>query len=178
LRKYGVQEVVRAAWFAFPLMFAAGLMPHAMAQTGADIPSDKYAWLEDINGEKPLAWVKEHDARTAAVLEKNPHFAQLQAEALKVLESPDRLPWPDFHGSVIYNFWQDAQHVRGILRRTTLADYQATDPKWETVLDYDALAKQDKQSWVSKGMDCLQPEKEVCMVKLSAGGEDAKAFLF
>ena len=173
MRKYRVQEVVRAAWFAFPLMFAAGLIPHAMAQSGADIPPDKYAWLEDVNGEKPLAWVKEHNARTAAVLEKNPHFAPLQAEALKVLESPDRLPWPDFHGSVVYNFWQDAEHVRGILRRTTLADYQAADPKWETVLDYDALARQDKQSWVSKGMDCLQPEKEVCMVQLSAGGEDA-----
>src|SRR3954467_8572306 len=110
-------------------MFAAGLVPHATAQTGPDIPHDKYAWLEVINGQKPLAWVKEHNARTAAVLEKDPQFAELQAEALKVRESPDRLSWPDFRGRTIYNFWQDAQHVRGILRRTTLERYQAADPK-------------------------------------------------
>ena len=41
------------------------------------------------------------------------------------------------------------------------------------MLDYDALAKQDKQSWVAKGMVCLHPEESVCMVQLSAGGEDA-----
>jgi prolyl oligopeptidase len=145
----------------------------AMAQTGEMTPADKYAWLEDINGDKPLAWVKDHNARTAAVLEKDPHFAPLQAEALKVLESPDRLPWPDFHGGVIYNFWQDAGHVRGILRRTAVKDYLASDPKWETVLDYDALAKQDKQSWVAKDLVCLPPQNEQCMVSLSAGGEDA-----
>ena len=173
MRKHGVQEVVWAAVFAFTLMFAAGLALRAAAQTGAAMPPDKYAWLGDIYGEKPLAWVKEHNARTAAVLEKDPHFAELQAEALKVRESPDRLAWPDFRGGTIYNFWQDAQHVRGILRRTSLEDYQAADPKWETVLDYDALSNQDKQSWVAKEMDCLQPDREVCLVKLSAGGEDA-----
>ena len=155
-------------------IFAApGLAPYAFPQTGTAIPSDKYAWLEEVYGDKQLAWVKEHNQRTAAALEKDPHFAPLQAEALKVLESPDRLPWPEFHGDTIYNFWQDAEHVRGILRRTTLKDYVTPDPKWETVLDLDALAKQDNQSWVSKGMDCLQPELQQCMVLLSAGGEDA-----
>ena len=138
------------------------------------MPADKYAWLGDIYGDKPLAWVKEHNERTAAVLEKDPHFAPLQADALKVLDSPDRLPWPEFRGASIYNFWQDAAHVRGILRRTSPQDYLAADPKWETVLDYDALSKQDKQSWVAKDMDCLQPEEELCLVQLSAGGEDAK----
>jgi prolyl oligopeptidase len=152
---------------------AAGLGAPAVAQTGDPAPTDKYAWLEDINGEKPLAWVKEHNARTAAVIEKDPHFAVLQADALKVLESPDRMPWPDFHGGTVYNFWQDAEHVRGILRRASMNNYLAADPKWETVLDYDALSKQDNQSWVAKDLNCLEPEEEVCLVKLSAGGEDA-----
>ncbi len=153
-------------------IFSAGPAPRALAQP-ATIPPDKYAWLEDVYGDKQLAWVKEHNERSAAVLEKDPHFAPLQAEALKVLESPDRLPWPIFHGGSIYNFWQDAQHVRGIVRRTTLADYLVADPKWETVLDYDALSKQDNQSWVAKNLDCLQPDDELCLVQLSAGGEDA-----
>ncbi len=155
------------------MMAVPGLTSCTLAQTGSAIPPDKYAWLEDINGDKQLAWVKEHNQRTAAVLENDPHFAPLQADALKVLESPDRLPWPNFHGGSIYNFWQDAQHVRGIVRRTTLKDYLVADPKWETVLDYDALSKQDNQSWVAKSLDCLQPDDELCMVQLSAGGEDA-----
>jgi len=171
LRTSLVQRFALIALFPITLIGATGLC--AAAQTGDPAPPDKYAWLEDINGDKPMAWVREHNARTAAVLEKDPRFATLQTDALRVLESPDRLPWPDFHGGAVYNFWQDAQHVRGILRRTTLQDYLALDPKWETVLDYDALAKQDNQSWVAKDIDCLLPQKEVCMVQLSAGGEDA-----
>ena len=63
--------------------------------------------------------------------------------------------------------------MRGIVRRTTLESYLTDDPKWETVIDYDALGKQDKQSWVGKGLDCMEPEEERCMVALSVGGEDA-----
>jgi prolyl oligopeptidase len=134
---------------------------------------DKYTWLEDIYGERQLAWVKAENARTAAVLEKDSHFAPLEAEALKVLESPVRLPEPEFRNGTVYNTWRDAEHVRGIVRRATLQDYLTAEPKWETVLDYDALSKTDKQSWVGKGLACLDPEDELCLVALSAGGEDA-----
>jgi prolyl oligopeptidase len=146
----------------------------AAAQKASPEQPDNYTWLEDINGERPMAWVKAEDARTAAVLEKDSHFAPLEAAALKVLESPDRLPDPQFRNGMVYNTWRDAEHVRGILRRTTLKDYLTAEPKWETVLDYDALSKADKQSWVAKGLACLQPEEELCLVGLSAGGEDAE----
>ena len=145
----------------------------ALAQQPVPEQPDKYTWLEDIYGDKQLAWVKAENARTAAVLENDSHFATLDAEALKVLDSPDKLPFPGFHNGVIYNFWQDAEHVRGIVRRTTPKDYLTPDPKWETVLDYDALSKADKQSWVYKGLNCLHPEDELCLVSFSAGGEDA-----
>jgi len=134
---------------------------------------DNYTWLEDINGDRQLAWVKAENARTAAVLEKNPHFAPLEAEALQVLESPDRLPEPEFRNGAIYNIWRDADHVRGIVRRTTLQDYLTAQPTWETVLDYDELSEADKKSWVGAGLICLPPENEVCLVALSEGGEDA-----
>jgi prolyl oligopeptidase len=163
----------RTAPFLLFLVIATSTSPTIWPQSSDGVPSDKYAWLEDVNGEKQLAWVKAQNARTAAVLEKDPHFAPLQAEALKVLESPDRLASPDLRGGAIYNFWQDADHARGIVRRTTFKDYLASDPKWETVLDYDALSRQDKQSWVAKDLNCLDPDEELCMVELSAGGEDA-----
>jgi prolyl oligopeptidase len=135
--------------------------------------ADKYQWLEDVSGERSMAWVKAENERSAKVLESDPHFAGLEATALKVLEAPDRLPYPRINGGDVYNAWQDAEHVRGILRRTSVADYLAAQPHWQTVLDYDALAKQDNERWVEKGLSCLYPGDELCLVALSAGGEDA-----
>jgi prolyl oligopeptidase len=144
----------------------------ADAQTPTE-SADKYVWLEDVSSERSMAWVKAENERSAKVLESDPHFAGLEATALKVLESPDRLPYPEINGSDVYNTWQDAEHVRGILRRTSIADYLAAQPHWQTVLDYDALAKQDNERWVEKGLECLYPGNELCLVALSAGGEDA-----
>jgi prolyl oligopeptidase len=145
---------------------------HIGAQTPPG-PADKYQWLEDVSGERSMAWVKAENERSAKVLESDPHYAGLEAAALKVLESPARLPTPSLNGDDVYNTWQDADHVRGILRRTSLADYLSRQPHWQTLLDYDALARQDNQKWVQKGRDCLYPGNELCLVGLSAGGEDA-----
>ena len=41
------------------------------------------------------------------------------------------------------------------------------------MIDYDALAKQDNEKWVQKGLNCLYPGNGLCLVALSAGGEDA-----
>lgn len=160
---------------ALAMLMVAGISmgSKATAQASTAEQPDKYTWLEDIRGEKPMEWVKAENARTAAVLEKQKPFAELQEEALKVLDSPDKLPGPDFRGDTVYNTWRDKDHIRGIVRRTTLESYLTDDPKWETVIDYDALGKQDQKSWVGKGLNCLLPEENRCMVALSVGGEDA-----
>src|ERR1022692_1273528 len=136
-------------------------------------PPDKYQWLEDVSGDRSMAWVRAENQRTAKVIESDPRFADLQATALKVVESPDRLAIPAINGDQVYNTWRDADHIRGIFRRTSLTDYLTAQPHWQTVLDYDALAKQDNQKWVQKGRVCLYPGNELCLVALSAGGEDA-----
>ncbi len=154
-------------------------LPHAHAQS-APVPTtpaeraDNYVWLEDVNGPRAMAWVKAENERTAKILQSDPRFATLEAEALKVLESPDRLAIPQFRQGTVYNTWQDAQHVHGILRRTSLADYLTPQPNWQTVLDYDALAAKDNQKWVHKPLTCLYPNDGLCLVALSAGGEDAE----
>jgi prolyl oligopeptidase len=135
--------------------------------------TDKYLWLEDVSGERSMAWVKAENERSAKVLESDPRYPTLEADALKVLESPERLATPDLNGTDIYNSWQDSQHVRGILRRTTLANYLTAQPQWQTVLDFDALGKQDNEKWVNHGRSCLFPGNELCLMALSAGGEDA-----
>ena len=148
---------------------------HLFAQTTpppAEQP-DNYQWLEDVNGDRAIAWVKEHNAKSAKVLEADPRFADLDAKALKVLESPDKLAEPSLIDGVLYNTWQDAQHVRGIFRRTSVADYMTANPHWQTLVDFDALSQHDNEKWVPQGESCLYPGNEYCFVELSAGGEDA-----
>ena len=135
--------------------------------------SDPYIWLENVNGAKPMAWVHEHNAKTQAVLEADPRYQQYYNEALQIAQAEDRIPSGDFIGGKIYNFWQDANHVRGIWRRTSVDDYASGHPHWETVLDLDALAASEKANWVWKGADCVRPAENRCLINLSDGGEDA-----
>ena len=152
-----------------PLAFAALLLALPLA---AQQP-DKYTWLEDVSSDRAMTWVKAENARSAAILEADPRFAAYQADALKIAEDPNRLPVPTLRGADVYNLWRDAQHTHGLLRKTTRADYQNPTPRWQTVIDFDALGQQEKVSWVSKGLSCLYPGDSLCLVAFSAGGEDA-----
>jgi len=134
---------------------------------------DPYLWLEEIDGERALTWVKERSAETVKELEAVPEFAELHEQMIQIYTSRDRIPNPGIHGAWIYNYWQDDEHVRGIWRRTFLAEYVKEAPAWETVLDLDALANAEDENWVWKGASCLEPEYRHCMVSLSRGGGDA-----
>jgi prolyl oligopeptidase len=163
---------VAAILAAVMAMQGTAQMVTRAGDSGGSLP-DKYSWLEDVSSDRSLTWVKAENARTAAVLEKDPRFASYQADALKLAEAPDRLPMPSLRGDAVYNFWQDAGHVRGIFRKTSMADYLTAQPHWQTVIDYDALGKQDNVSWVNKGLNCLYPGDQFCMASISVGGEDA-----
>ncbi|MGD9981467.1 MAG: prolyl oligopeptidase family protein [Hyphomonadaceae bacterium] len=139
------------------------------AQQGA---TDPYLWLEEVEGERALAWVHEQNNRSLPVLENDPRYRALLAAALEVAESRDRLALGQIRGGYLYNFWQDPDHVRGIWRRASLDSYAANNPQWETVLDIDALATAEGANWVYQGADC-DPSGVRCMVSLSNGGLDA-----
>src|SRR5262249_13417144 len=61
---------------------------------------------------------------------------------------------------------------KGIWRRTTVADYATSAPRWEVLLDADKLSTDEKQNWVWKGADCT-PSLRRCLLSLSRGGGDA-----
>ena len=138
-----------------------------------DASADPYVWLEDVNGARSMEWVKAENAKTLGVLEKDPRFAGLAADALTINQAKDRIAYPQFIGNDVYNFWQDATHVRGIWRKTTTASYATTSPVWTTVLDLDALAKSEHANWVWQGAQCRWPSETRCLIDLSDGGEDA-----
>jgi prolyl oligopeptidase len=134
---------------------------------------DPWLWLEDVTGERALDWVRARNARAEAELAANPEFKALEAQILAILDSEDKIPGVRKIGDHYYNFWKDARHERGIWRRTTLEEYRKDRPRWETVLDVDALNAAEGENWVWHGADCLRPAYERCLVALSRGGADA-----
>jgi len=136
--------------------------------------TDPYLWLEEVEGERAMAWVNAQNERSLGVLRGDPRYEGLHQQALEIVQSRDRIPSPGFnHDGTIDNFWQDAEHVRGIWRTTTLDSYRSDTPQWDTILDFDALAASEGKNWVYKGATCLPPEETRCLVSLSDGGKDA-----
>ena len=157
---------------------AAGCATRNLAGGGAPVPmnkpdmTDPYIWLENSADPKVQKWVQDHNALSKQVLEGDSRFKTVGDETRKIVVAQDRIPYPTQHGKMVRNFWQDQTHQRGYVRETTLTDYMKPTPTWTTVLDIDALNKSEGKSWVYEGMTCLQPDDDICMVKLSDGGKD------
>ena len=134
---------------------------------------DPYIWLEDVQGDKALNWVKQQNDASLAQLKAHASYQQVFDNTLAILNDKERIPYASERAGFYYNFWRDETHVRGVYRRTTFEEYQKASPKWEVVLDLDALAKQENENWVYKGMDCHYPAYQRCLLSLSRGGADA-----
>ncbi|CAA9274837.1 MAG: Prolyl endopeptidase [uncultured Arthrobacter sp.] len=145
-------------------------------QTTAD---DEFLWLEDIYGERPLEWVRSQNAVTEEML-IDPGFLTLEGGVLEVLDSTDRIPMVAKRGSHYYNFWRDAAHPKGLWRRTSWESYTTEDPKWEILLDVDALSASEGTEWVWGGALFLRPpegqEYTRALVVLSPDGGDAARY--
>ncbi len=140
----------------------------AMAQN-----DDKHQWLEDVGGDKALDWVKARNQETRQKLDNDAGFLKLRSDLQVILDSKDRIPGIQKIGNAVYNFWMDAEHPRGVWRKTSMTEYRKPQPKWETVLDIDAIAKTENENWVFKGSQCREPEYDRCIINLSRGGADA-----
>ena len=146
----------------------------AMSQTpAAPATDDPYLWLEDVTGERALAWVRERNAASRRVLEAEPGFVPTRDRIRAILDSKDKIPQITRRGDWFYNLWQDAKNPRGLWRRTTLAEFRKPEPAWETVLDLDALGKAEGENWVWAGATVLGPDYRHALVELSRGGADA-----
>ncbi len=168
--------IAAVAALAFPVLAETPALPSATttAAPAATDADDPYLWLEDIHGEKAMAWVETENARSLAVLKGDPRYEAFHQDALKIVNATDRIPDPELIGTTVYNFWQDPANVRGLWRRTTPASYATAAPTWETVIDLDKLSTDEKENWVWGGANCPPPTYRRCLVHLSDGGEDAK----
>src|SRR5271163_2130395 len=134
---------------------------------------DPYLWLEEIDGERALAWV---EAQNAATLSR---FGDRRFEADRdtlgaIFDRPDNIPIIARRGSRVFNFWKDAGHPRGLWRATTLDSYRSKEPDWEILLDLDALAAKEDEDWIWSGAATLPGSHDRGILMLSRGGADAR----
>jgi len=154
-------------------ILAALAVAAAPAAAGPDRTTDPFLWLEDIDSERALDWVRARNAETFAELRDTELFETLYQEAHGILTAEGRIPTGKIVGEYFYNFWQDVEHVRGILRRSDLDAFIAGAPEWEVMLDVDALEAREQQNWVYQDLDCAGAGSDRCLVELSRGGTDA-----
>ncbi len=133
---------------------------------------DPYLWLEEIEGERALAWV---EARNAATLARfgDARFAADRDTLAAIFDRPDNIPIIARRGPRVFNFWKDATHPRGLWRATTLDSYRSDQPKWEILLDLDALAVREGEDWTWSGASTLPGGHDRAILMLSRGGADA-----
>jgi prolyl oligopeptidase len=143
----------------------------AMTLLSQDI--DPFLWLEDVEGDKALEWVRAQNETSLPLLKQHPEFEAIFDRNKEIVNSKDKIAYITIRGEYAYNFWRDENHVRGIWRRTSLDDYSRENPTWDTVLDIDALADAENENWVYKGVEGLEPDYDRFLIKLSRGGADA-----
>lgn len=156
------------------LTLALALAGPLAAQTAKPAPEDPYLWLEEVTGEKALDWVKARNAEAVKEIGSETAFEPLKADLLKIMDSKARIPGISKRGAFYYNFWQDAANPKGLWRRTTLSEYRKAEPKWDVILDLDALNKAENGNWVWRGARMLKAGGyRHCLITLSRGGADA-----
>ena len=155
------------------LIGTLALMSTTTALANDGEPDDPYQWLEEVAGEKQLAWVKERNTESTAALTQSESFRALERRLLEILDSDARIPSIEKIGPYYFNFWRDARNPRGLWRRTTLDEYKKAKPDWEVVLDLDALGKEEETNWVWLGAQTLKPDHKRALISLSRGGADA-----
>ncbi|MBP1637055.1 MAG: Prolyl oligopeptidase, partial [Acidobacteria bacterium] len=113
-------------------------------------------------------------AESTAELASTPAFAALKKDLRAILDSSARIPYVSKRGPYYYNFWRDAKNPKGLWRRTTMEEYRKAEPRWDVVIDLDALAQAEKENWVWGGAEILRPGYARALVSLSRGGADAR----
>ncbi|WP_454293467.1 prolyl oligopeptidase family serine peptidase [Salana multivorans] len=153
--------------------------PAPSAPTSAPTPAtsdDPYLWLEDVEGTEALAWVAERNAEATEALATSERFGEIERQIREVLDSADKIPAVSLAGDHLYNVWKDAEHERGLWRRTSLTSYRTDTPEWDVLLDLDELSATEGVDWVFHGAQLLRTGPLAyrrALVDLSRGGSDA-----
>ncbi|MFI6211791.1 prolyl oligopeptidase family protein [Nocardia brasiliensis] len=136
--------------------------------------TDPYLWLEEVTDERALDWARAHNDVVVERFASSDRFSELEHRILDMLDTDTKIAYPGRRGRWLYNFWRDAEHPRGLWRRTTFDEYAKESPDWDVLIDLDALAAAEEENWVWGGAAVLRPEQSRALISLSRGGADAK----
>jgi prolyl oligopeptidase len=138
-----------------------------------DEKEDSFLWLEEIEGEKQLEWVKEHNTATFNYLMNTKGYQERYDFRYKTLISKEKLAMPRIRDGYIYNYWQDDKYPRGVWRRKEFEQYINDQGEWELVLDIGILSEEEGTNWVFNGVSFPEEGINRCVLHLSKGGSDA-----
>ena len=145
-------------------------MPEPDPRPTLEAPDDDpYLWLEEIDGERALAWVEAQNAATLARF-GDARLATDRDTLTAIYDRPDNIPLIARRGTRVFNFWKDAAHPRGLWRATTLDSYRSAEPEWDILLDLDALAAKEGEDWIWSGAVTIPGAHDRAMLRLARGG--------
>ncbi|WP_152348167.1 prolyl oligopeptidase family serine peptidase [Brevibacterium sp. CFH 10365] len=147
-------------------------LPSTAPTTSADLPEDENLWLEDIHGEKQIAWVKDQNAKTLERFHDG-LFDSISGDLRTALDSDDRIPMVTKRGDHFYNFWRDKTNPKGLWRRTSWDSYRTAAPDWDVLLDLDELAAKEDTAWVWAGAMVRRSDNRRALILLSPDGGDS-----
>lgn len=156
--------------FLFVFLFL--LFGNQICQSQTEQTDDPYLWLEEVESEKALDWVKAQNALSYRVLTGNPLFEHLRKKYLEVMNDKEKIAYPTLVGEYVYNLWKDEKNERGLWRRMLMADYITNKTEWEVILDIDELSIKENRKWVFQEATWLEPDNKICLLALSDGGKD------
>ena len=139
----------------------------------ATSPDDPYQWLEEVLGEKPLAWVKERNAESTGELTRSERVPGARAPHPRDprLRRPD--PGDPEGGPLLLQLLARRQEPA----RPLAAHHARGVPQGQAQLGGRARSrragKEEKENWVWHGAQALRPEYSRALVSLSRGGADA-----
>ncbi len=159
--------------FFTPQALTAQSIKNSCAQSTITDSSDPFLSLEEIDSANSLAWVKTRNELSFKQLSTDPRYQGVEEQVRKILLASDRLAPSSIHANYYYRFWQDTEHKRGLWQRMPLQDFKKGLENWDTLLDIDKLALEEKENWVYQSLSCKEPENKLCLIRLSRGGGDS-----
>lgn len=138
-------------------------------------PLQDLLWLEPPQDEKALDWAKSQTRSTVSRLQSSPLYASAKSELDRLLASKPAQPGIVLIGKRAIRFLVTAKEPFGRLQ-VAERDSSGTPGDWHTVLDVAALRERTGVSYelqsFSLDKDCLPPNFNRCLLRLSPGGGD------
>jgi prolyl oligopeptidase len=183
---------MRIVTMALVMLTVAYGAAHAVASSATALPTapDPFSWLEGQYDPAALEWAKLRRDRALEEIEATPAFPAVLRELHSALASGAALPEIFVLGNRLVRFTRDVGHPSGLLEVTSRTDSARTDSAstgsvstraarstWRTVLDLDALNREEHASYSLSGLSfsdfpdrCLPPAFDRCLLALSPGG--------